>query len=221
MKTLGFNPRRADLSRCAFRDYYETQHVPLALRYIRVFTKYVRNYVVHGEPQEPRYDCLGEFWFDGPDAIAGIRAWLASPEGQVLHDDEARFMDRARMSSCAVGERLLFGPARAVEPGMTRKHGLAVRRMTSVPPAVFEARMIGFGEELVRRNEHSIVRATLDLAVDPPAGDLPLHALISLWPVAPDATLDIPAIDAAIGNLTSLTFDAYETPPGALRGGDS
>ena len=216
MKTFGFVPRRADVSRAAFREHYETQHVPLALQHIRVFAKYVRNHVVRAEPHVLRFDCLSEFWFAGPEAIAGIHAWLDSPASQVLHDDEASFMDCPGMASCAVSERLLFGPARTVESGVTRKIGLAIQRAPSMPRAQFEARLVAFGEELVRRNERAIVRATLDIAQGPPTENLPLHGLVSVWPVASETTLDIPAIDAATGTLTVLTLDAFETPPSAL-----
>lgn len=217
MKTLGFIPRRADFTRAAFRDYYETQHAPLALRHIRIFAKYVRNHVVRGVPQEPGFDCLSEFWFDEPQAAADVGAWLASPPGQVLREDEAKFMDRSRISSCAVSERLLTGPARTVESGAVRKLGLALVRAPSAAPAEFETQLARFGEELIHRNGPSILRAALDLPLDPMQANLPLHALISIWPVAPEAALDMPARGAAIGGLIVLGLDAVETPPAALR----
>lgn len=217
MKTLGFIPRRADFTRAAFRDYYETQHAPLALRHIRTFAKYVRNHVVRGEPQEPGFDCLSEFWFDAPEAAADIGAWLASAEGQVLREDEAKFMDRSRIASCAVSERRLTGPARRVESGVVRKLGLALVRASSATAADFETQLARFGEELIRRNEPSILRASLDLPLDPMQANLPLHALISIWPAAPETALDLPARGAAIGGLTVLTLEAIETPPAALR----
>jgi len=217
MKTLGFIPRRADITRAAFREHYETQHAPLALRHIRVFAKYVRNHVVHALPREPGFDCLPEFWFDTPEATATIGAWLASPAGEVLRQDEARFMDRARIASCTVRERLLFGPERTVESGVTRKLGLALTRGASGAPPEFEARVTDFAVSVRRRNEGSILRISLDLPLDPLQAALPLHALISLWPRTPDATLDIPPCDAALGTLTVLTLDAVETPPRALR----
>ncbi|MDB5394746.1 MAG: ethyl tert-butyl ether degradation EthD, partial [Rhodospirillales bacterium] len=45
MKTIVLFRRRPDLSRAAFRDYYETRHAPLAVQHVH-FTKYVRNHLI-------------------------------------------------------------------------------------------------------------------------------------------------------------------------------
>jgi len=218
MKVIGFIPRRTDLPRTAFRDYYETQHVLLALHHIHSFTKYVRNHVVRGAPQEPGFDCLPEWWFDGPEVAVEIAAWVASPAGQVLHEDEAKFMDRPRMASCPVSEQLLFGPARTVEPWVTRKLGVMLTRASSATsPADFAAELAHFGKELIRRNKGSITRVCLDVPLDPSQASLPLHALFTVWPVTPETRIDVPQRGTALGSLTELTFDAIETPPVALQ----
>ena len=61
-------------------------------------------------------------------------------------------MDRPRMASCAVDERLVFGPARTVESGVVRKLGLVITRAGATSTADFEAELARFGQELVRRN---------------------------------------------------------------------
>ena len=216
-KVLGFIPRRTDLTRAAFRDYYETQHVLLALRHIRAFSKYARNHVVRGVPQEPGFDCLPEWWFDEPQVAADIAAWVASPAGEVLHRDEANFMDRPRMAHCAVSEQLLFGPARTVEPWVVRKLGLMLTRAGSTSSTDFEAELARFGKELIRRNEGAIMRVSLDVPLDPLQANQQLNALFWVWPATSGTPVDVPQGGTAIGGLTELTFDAIETPPAALR----
>lgn len=217
LKTLGFIPRRGDLTRAAFRDYYETRHAPLALRHIRVVAKYVRNHVVSGEPADPGFDCLSEFWFGEPKAFYDVCDWLASPAGQMLRDDEAQFMDRSRIASCAVNERLLHGPARPLEHGVVRKLGLALVRAPTVRPEEFTSQLEGWCEELIRRNGRSMLRVALDVPMDPLQANLPLHALVSVWPAEDAGAPDAPPHGGAIHAVTRLTLEATETPPAALR----
>ena len=181
MKVLGFIPRRTDLTRAAFRNYYETNHVVLALRQIRSFTKYVRNHVVDSVPPEFGFDCLPEWWFEGPEVAAEIAARVAGPAGQVLHQDEAKFMDRTRMGHCTVSERLLLGPERDVEVATTRKYGLVLTRGSSAP-ADWGAELDRFGQELIGGNEGGLKRVSLDVPADPTQANLPLHALF--WMLA-------------------------------------
>ena len=70
IKNLGLIPRRANLSRPAFREYYEQRHAPLALQHLRSFRRYVRNHVVAATPADPPFDALSEFWYDGVAAVA-------------------------------------------------------------------------------------------------------------------------------------------------------
>ncbi len=216
-KVLGFIPRRPDLTPAFFRDYYETRHVVLALRTLRGFTKYVRNHVVRSAPQDPGFDCLPEWWFDNPKVAAEIAAWVASPAGQVLHEDEAKFMDRPRMASCAVDERLLFGPVRTVESGVVRKLGLVLTRGGATSSADFEAELARFGQELIRRNVGAITRVCLDVPLDPAQADPRLHALFSVWPATPAASIHVPQAGTAVGGLTEIAFEAIETPTAALQ----
>ena len=64
LKNLGLIPRRADLTRAAFREHYERRHAPLALRQLRTFHRYVRNHVVDAAPADPPFDALSEFWYE-------------------------------------------------------------------------------------------------------------------------------------------------------------
>ena len=86
-----------------------------------MFRKYVRNHLAD-VTVEPGFDTVSEFWYDDAETAGRVGAWLASSAGQVLRNDEAQFMDRARIGACVVDERLLHGPPREFEPGPLRKH---------------------------------------------------------------------------------------------------
>ena len=90
--------RKPGLTHEQFRVHYEASHAPLARAKLPQLRKYVRNFLtpLPGMP-EAEYDCVTEFWFDSEKDCAAMRAWSATPEGQVLAKDEERFMDRSKM----------------------------------------------------------------------------------------------------------------------------
>ncbi|MFW3895157.1 EthD domain-containing protein [Pseudomonas bharatica] len=97
--------RKPSLSFEAFREYYELTHAPLAASKLKHLRHYCRNFLTSfpGQP-EPAYDCVTEFWFDDHDALAQTMAFARSSEGQVLAEDEERFMDRASMRTYIADE---------------------------------------------------------------------------------------------------------------------
>lgn len=217
IKILGFIPRRNDLTRAAFRDYYETRHVVLALKNIRSFAKYVRNHVVQGVPQDPDFDCLPEWWFDGPEIATQIAEWVASPAGIVLRNDEANFMNQSHMASCGVTEQLLFGPPRSPEAGIVRKIGFLLSRAPASTSSDFESELARFGQEVLRRNQGALTRVSLDVPVDPLQKDLRLNALLWVWPSSAATPLDLPQVGTSVSRMTRITFDSIESPLAALR----
>jgi hypothetical protein len=102
--------RREGLSRGEFRDYYEQQHVPLALRFIRPYLlDYRRTYLADeagyadmvaddGEPERTDsfgYDCVTEMWFRDEAALESMFQALSRPDVRdALTADEMRFLDR-------------------------------------------------------------------------------------------------------------------------------
>ncbi len=113
MKILSLIVRRPDLDRGAFAQHYDQRHAALALRLLPVpFAAYRRNHVV--QPDDSPFDCLSEFCFPDADAAKQIFEFLASDAGQPLHEDEQRFMDRARNAFYVVEEEIVR--ARAVGP---------------------------------------------------------------------------------------------------------
>jgi uncharacterized protein (TIGR02118 family) len=113
--------RRADLSRAAFLDYWQTVHAALVREHAAVLR--VRRYVqLHGADLEvtrlftesrgcrPPHDGVVEIWWDSEvDRIAGI----ATPEGReasrLLREDELRFCDMAASSVVFGHEHVVIG----------------------------------------------------------------------------------------------------------------
>ena len=108
LKVLGLIPRRADLTRAAFREYYETRHAPLALQHFRMFRKYLRNHFAPTATTELPMDVMSEFWFDDAKAALSSRELLATPVGEILRADEACFMTRSGIVTFAVQESLFY-----------------------------------------------------------------------------------------------------------------
>ena len=106
IKAIGMMKRKPGLSREDFIRHYEEQHAPLAQRLLG-FARYVRNYPIP-EPgaAEPPFDVITEFWFESKEAFAAAMAVNASPEAQIIREDEARFMDTSRTVGFLVDERV-------------------------------------------------------------------------------------------------------------------
>lgn len=121
MKALAFLPRRPDLTRAAFRGYYETRHAPLALRYF-AFVRYVRNHVVDGP--DLGFDCLSEFW---PRNVEATAALMRTKVGDRMRADERAFADQPRLVSSGCEESVLVGPPRAEDESGVRKAAVLLR----------------------------------------------------------------------------------------------
>ncbi len=90
--------RKPGLTHEEFRQHYITSHAPLARTNLPHLRKYLRNFLtaLPGQP-EPEYDCVTEFWFDDRAGLDATMAWVRTPEGGILAEDEERFMDRPKM----------------------------------------------------------------------------------------------------------------------------
>jgi hypothetical protein len=214
MKMLGFLPRRGDMTRAAFREYYERKHAPLALEHLRVFEKYVRNHLADAAA-EPGFDTISEFWYADRQAAVRVGAWLATPQGQVLRRDEERFMDRSRIGSCVVTERALHGPRRGFEPPPLTKLAVLFLGPEPLEPEAL-ADVERWSRAFVETHEHNLLRATLDVPTSALPEHLTVRALLWLWPRDADAGLDLSST-APPAPVTWLAVDAIETPPAMLR----
>jgi uncharacterized protein (TIGR02118 family) len=218
IKNLGLIPRRADLARRAFREYYEQRHAPLALKHLRWFRRYVRNHVVAATPVDPAFDALSEFWYDDAADLETVIAFLTSTAGLVLRDDEAQFMNRAGIRIVRTEESLLFGPARGTEQGVVKKQALLVHRSSEASAADFRADVERACAALLEPRAPTFARLQLDLPVDPDEPGLAVDALLTAWPdtdgrAAFDRVPELPSFVAT----TRLAFESIETPPELLR----
>lgn len=218
LKNLGLIPRRTDLSRAAFREYYETRHAPLALRHLRSFRRYVRNYVVDATPADPLFDSLSEFWYDTQADIDAVIGVLTSPAGEALREDEARFMDRSRIRIVRVQESLLFGPPRGTEDGIVPRHALLLGRAAGSVATDFHADVHRLCAALLAPRATGFTRLQLELPVDPDEADLALDAVLTAWPAVGGASPfgTMPEL-ATIAGTTRLRLEGIETAPGRLR----
>lgn len=92
LKTIGFMPRRADITREAFRTHYETRHAPLAVP-LFPFRRYRRNHLADAAV-EPGFDCISEFWVG---SLAEIGSLMAGEVGDTMRADERNFLDQPRI----------------------------------------------------------------------------------------------------------------------------
>ncbi|MFN8028414.1 MAG: EthD domain-containing protein [Acidimicrobiia bacterium] len=100
-KIVALIVRRADLTPAEFRAHYELQHAPLFHRAIpeRVadaIVWYSQDHAVALGRGAPAYDCVTEIGFADLDGVRTWSDWYLGPGGQVLRDDEERFMDLDR-----------------------------------------------------------------------------------------------------------------------------
>jgi uncharacterized protein (TIGR02118 family) len=87
--------RRPDITRQAFHAHYEGNHTPLALPLMTGLVHYLRNHIalVLGG-QEPYFDTLSEFGYEGPEAFQANIDTMGSERGAPVRADELTFMDK-------------------------------------------------------------------------------------------------------------------------------
>jgi hypothetical protein len=201
VKTIVLFHRRPDLSRHAFRDYYEGQHVPLAIQHMQ-FTKYVRNHLV--APSNAEFDVVSEFWLADPAA-----ALAGSAADEILRADEAKFM-AAERSRATAEESLLAGPPRKYESGRVQKYALLLNRRAYAGEADFIADARDWGRRLAAASTSK--RVTIDVVKPIAGGTFPANAFLWLWPAG---VFDVGMLEGSPGSIEVsriLTLDAFETP---------
>ena len=78
VKFIALIKKKEGLSQEAFKEYYETKHVPLVASIYNKWSRYIRNYTGDGVFLHPdlgnqiSYDAITEFWFDTEDDYEGF-----------------------------------------------------------------------------------------------------------------------------------------------------
>ena len=101
MKSMCVLARRADFSREQFQAYYEDHHAPLGVQHFP-FARYVRNHLL--DAPEIGFDTISEFWAED---ISALGALMEGPVGELLGEDERRFMDQSKIAPAGSAEQVL------------------------------------------------------------------------------------------------------------------
>ncbi len=117
-KILLFMKRRPDITVEAFRDYYETRHVPLAMKNSAGLSRYIRRYIdpkphpETGDPRELPFDVITELWFDDEAVFNGTLRYLTTKimPAEIV-EDEKQLFDRSSFRIATVVERESALPA--------------------------------------------------------------------------------------------------------------
>lgn len=106
IKTIALINRIDGISHEEFAMHYEEIHAPLALKHLKSIKSYTRNHVVSAlvKAKLP-FDCVTQFWFETIEDAIKVQEFSQSAEGQVVRDDEMKFLDRAKTLAFLVEER--------------------------------------------------------------------------------------------------------------------
>ncbi|TGD75725.1 EthD family reductase [Mangrovimicrobium sediminis] len=116
MKIICLLPRRADLTRAQFKQYYEENHAPLIEKLLPFYTEYRRNFLADEQDYEtghlenkaedaPPFDVITELTFSTRENYEKMVAALSDPAiGDVIAADEANLFDRDNMQVYLVEE---------------------------------------------------------------------------------------------------------------------
>ncbi|MBW2422712.1 MAG: EthD domain-containing protein [Deltaproteobacteria bacterium] len=214
-KRISLKTRRPGLSPGAFRDHYENRHVPLGLAFVDRFQwrRYVRNYVLEVIGAPIAFDGYTEFWVDDDANDEVLARFVASPEFEVLKEDDRRFLDVEARFSCEVVE-VPFG-RNARDPGPDAPAAKVALLWKSGPAPARD--VAALARRITEPVADGIAEATLEEVVDPPP-TAPFDTLLTLR-LAADLAADL-AVDALPATSWSLlTLDPVETPADRLFGG--
>lgn len=182
-KFIALIPRRHDVSRDFFQNYYETRHAPLALCYFRGFGKYLRNHIVEElSGSAADFDVFSEFWYESMDELAKSGAFLESELAPIIREDERQFMDQSRIRALGTEEYLLFGGERCFEAEAT-KLALAIKLTESESAGDFLASLKASANEFAQHWNASRITCFM---VQPGAEPNEWDAIVFVWLDAQD-----------------------------------
>ncbi len=91
--------KKPELTAAEFRDYYESNHVPLIKRLLPMFARYRRHYLdrensnIGAEQVDPDFDVITEIWFARPADYDAFLVRVSDPAVIAeIRADEAHFL---------------------------------------------------------------------------------------------------------------------------------
>jgi hypothetical protein len=206
MKSIALLPRRIDLTRRQFRDYYETRHAPLAIGYF-AFAKYVRNHLL--DQGDIGFDAISEFWSED---IVKLASLMQTEIGEIFRADERRFMDREQIRMGGSTEVLLAGSPRGVELSPRAKLAWLLRRDPETGADALTTRAADWGRQVAAGSGSACERVSLDVVTPWPGPQIPFDAILWFW-TAPGQNPADPAPPPGISRWRMLTALGHETSP--------
>ncbi len=211
MKSVCLLTRRAGTTRAAFRDYYETRHCRLGMKYYP-FAKYLRNHVVDSA-QDIDFDCVSEFYMEDGRLSVDPKQTGA---GAILDADERNFMEQGLIRPARAEETILFGPPRDVAVPGTRRQLLLLDPAAGIDDDAFAAAITGWARAIA--SVPGVVRVSLDrvLPYAPDRTSFPCQALLGVWLGVGASPIALPSTPAALELRVALLADVCETPPAEI-----
>jgi hypothetical protein len=206
MKSIALLPRRIDVTRPQFRDYYETRHAPLAIGYF-AFAKYVRNHLL--DQEDIGFDAISEFWSEDIMKLASL---MQTEIGEIFRADERRFMDRGQIRMGGSTEVLLAGSPRGVELSSRAKQAWLLRRDPETGTEAFTARAADWGRQVAAGSGSACERVSLDVVTPWPGPQIPFDAILWFWSAPGQPPADPPP-PPGLSRWRMLTAVGRETSP--------
>jgi len=211
MRTVAFLQRRSDLSRDAFREHYEEQHVPLALPHLRGLQFYVRNHVqFDSDAGAPPFDAVSEFEYESPEAFDAMSSTLESKDGDTIRGDELRFMHKPGNSFFA-SALAATGAGTRPEPGSGYKVMAVLRASAQEKREALAARAYNAAASI--ETSGAAIASQIDVALaGDPLGPAAFDVVLHLWyPDGTDVRVAVEALrDALVGSSTFHCFGVLE-----------
>jgi uncharacterized protein (TIGR02118 family) len=102
VKMITLLKRKPGISREEFSKYWLHPHGDLILETIPGVRKYIQNPAIIKGDREFVYDGVAESWFDDMDALRNAVKVMASQKGDVIREDEEKFLDRSKIATIVV-----------------------------------------------------------------------------------------------------------------------
>ncbi|QIB51539.1 EthD domain-containing protein [Pseudomonas sp. OIL-1] len=204
MKAVSLLVRKPDISRAAFRAYYERHYCLLAMQHFP-FRRYVRNHLLENDDRFG-FDCISEFGLAEEFRRVPL---MGSRSRQLMEADELEFMQPELIRVAAAEEHILFA-ADSHGPSQQRQVLLFRDEGPGPGPQGLKQGIETLGAELLRQLD-SVSEMKLDLLTSDPAQPFPFDAL--LW-IRTEGTDGFPlkpgTIPGLVGSLAVMTCASSE-----------